>query len=225
MVTELRTKHKADVGAKYKEDHMVLFERYGMPWPASLEPVQTIDEYTLVFAGMTVRQVEMTILLHTQFPSECDVEFLDVNPSLNQLTGFKQGDDGLPTSSPWKLVPETLVGSSFIIVRCLEYGFVRPLVGFEYMQLIGWDASEWVTCRPFSTTSPMPSHALCSELAGNAFSAFVMCPLVAALMACSGAVRQLREEADVAKASKRMLRSLAPHPSCSSVGGSSMDGD
>jgi hypothetical protein len=226
-ISQVRPKGKADVSAKYKEDHMVLFERYGMKWPCSVDPIQIIDDIQCFFGGMGVRQVEMTILLHTHYPAVHEVEFLDVNPSLNQLTAFKQGDDGLRPSSPWKPVPGTLVGSSFIVMRCQAAGYLRSLTGFEYMQLIGWDTTEWVTSRPFNAASPMPQHSLCSELAGNAFSAFVMSPLVATLLACSGATRQLREEMEIAKSEKVCLkrRILTGHASCSSVGGSDVGSD
>jgi hypothetical protein len=224
VVSELRPKSKSDTGAKYKEDHMVLFERCGMQWPCVLDPVQTHDGYTCFFGAMTVRQLEMTILLHITYSAEHDVEFLDVNPSLNQLTGFKQGDAGLRPNSVWKPVPGTLVGSSFMLVRCRDACIVRPLLGCEYMQLIGWATSEWVTSRPFSPTAPMPSHALCAELAGNAFSAFVMSPLVATLIACSGAMHQLRDDAEESKLRSK-ARTLTSQLSCSSIGGSSMEGD
>jgi hypothetical protein len=158
------------------------------------------------------------------FKSPCE----DVHPSLGQLTGYKVGDEGLPTSSPWRDTPPTLVGSSLIIVRLAQARVVRPLLAFEVMQLIGWHSTRWNTSRPFSPQRPMPSTALCVELAGNAFSGFAMVPLVSCLAACAGALNQLRDDArrvsKVAQPPPSRARQLRASLSCSSYGSGS-DGD
>jgi hypothetical protein len=149
----------------------------------------------------------------------------DCHPSLNQLTGYKPGDQGLPDQTPWKAAPPTLVGSTLMVVRLAEARVIRPLLAFELMQLIGWHRTAWNREERFSSQSDMPPSSLCTELAGNAFSAFAVLPLASSLVACTGAISQLREDlrksamaARVAQPPPSRARQLRATLSCSSYG-------
>lgn len=54
---------------------------------------------------------------------------------------------------------------------------VRQLDGAELMQIIGFSAAS------LRHTTEFPSHALCTSLAGNAFSAYAIAPCLTALLA------------------------------------------
>jgi hypothetical protein len=63
---------------------MSLFEKDGMQWPPVTLPIQDIKEFTCFFGGMTVRQLELTVLLHSHYPPDParDVEFMDARGNL-----------------------------------------------------------------------------------------------------------------------------------------------
>jgi hypothetical protein len=190
---------------------MTMFQMLNMKWPCSYESEQEVDDYTCFFGGLSRRQVELVILCHTQYPAiAAPVEFLDVNPSVTLVLGFKIGDASMPTHSPWKASPPTLVGSALIMIRINTEGIIRPLDPVEAMQIIGWDQSAWLTAKPYSSTSPMPDAGLVHELASNAFSGFAMFPIVSSLLATAGAQAQIEQRVST--------RVLSAHVSCGSTG-------
>ena len=114
---------------KWKEEHCTLFRMVGLPWPVDfgLRPSRlVVDDWTYQLGGLCVRGAEMLYFLNHEFePTEdestgefCEVEFLDVNPSLGHTTGYKMGDKDISKTRPiWKGQCPTLVASSQIVLR------------------------------------------------------------------------------------------------------------
>ena len=113
----------------WKEEHCTLFRMVGLPWPVDFGPrpsTLVLDDWTYHLGGLCVRGAEMLYFLNHEFePTEdestgefCEVEFLDVNPSLGHTTGYKMGDKDISKTRPiWKGQCPTLVASSQIVLR------------------------------------------------------------------------------------------------------------
>ena len=65
---------------------------------------------------------------------------------------------------------------------------LKPLSGIEAMQCIGWDKRHWRAgwqdASPYQRTTDVQLR----RMAGNAFSGFVMAPVLSAALACRGLV-------------------------------------
>ena len=142
---------------KYEDEHFTLFRSKGDQYPP--EKAATIACYSMDYTGLTNRESELVVFATTYFPAKKAMEFMDVNSSLGSLVNFKaksSGSDSDPKNikNPWRSRPSTLVGSSTMVVRVdsADFKVVRPLYGFEYMDLIGWSFESWSQC------SDMPSR-------------------------------------------------------------------
>ena len=138
-----------------------------------------INEYTVGFRGLTLRQLEAVAFLHQAFPPPAGfhgAEFVDIIMSVGFMLSYKRGDAALTSESPWCPEPKTIVSGSRLVVRlsCPGNKRARPLDPFECLQMFGWDRTMWHT-DPL--VGKMPSLDLSVGLAGNAFSAFVVGPL------------------------------------------------
>jgi len=167
---------------------MELFDAKKLPWPCPREVCQVINEYTMDFRGLTLRQLEAVAFVHQAFPPPAGfhgAEFVDVNMSLGFMLSYKRGDAALTSESPWCPEPKTAVSGSRLAVRlsCPGNKRARPLDPFEYLQMIGWDRTMW---RTDPLVGKMPSLDLRADLAGNALSAFAVGPLLSAAFAAMG---------------------------------------
>ena len=70
LTTDLRPQPRDAVGQylRYKLEHMELFDAKELPWPCPREVCQAINEYTMDFRGLTLRQLEAVAFLHQAFP-------------------------------------------------------------------------------------------------------------------------------------------------------------
>ena len=60
---------------------------------------------------------------------------------------------------------------------------MKPLNGIEAMRAMGWDLAHWsATCSPYATNSDNQIR----RLAGNAFNAYALAPLLACVVATQG---------------------------------------
>lgn len=182
--------------ADHKADHMGLFDEAKLPWPAPRSLLPHCHH-------LEQRPFEALVYVNAAWPYEldedggCPPEFVDVNFSLARLA-----PDGLQSRSPWRRDQlGTMTGSGQYIVRtaknfrkgpvavgdgdggdvmsCLggpsSDVTMRQLEGAELMQLAGYDAALF--------TSNWPDHSLGVSLAGNAFSAFAVLPVLIAILA------------------------------------------
>ena len=156
-----------------QEDHFQLYSDHGLPWP----PGDTIDMDGFAFidkGALSLRQEEIVIFAHKVWPAESEYGFMDVNPPINWLVRAKNDAKQEKLQCPWSPTPRTLVGSAVLVVRIstAHNKIIRPLEPWEYLSFIGWAPGLWrLDCS-------MPKGRLCSNLAGNAFSAFAAGPLI-----------------------------------------------
>ena len=117
-------------------------------------------------------------------------EFFDCSQSMSRLLGGKpRSSDAL--RNPWGTQLPTLISGAKIIMREAIAGTthvsVRALEGFELMQCIGWDCSEY---RRVSSNDAHEADVLegglLTSFAGNAFSAFACGPFSMVALACLG---------------------------------------
>lgn len=196
-----RDSKTAKTDLSWKHEHMVLFQSNGIPWPFD-HSAPPMGKDTFLSDGLLPREVEATVFLHRVFkmPSECQSQFLDVNPTLSRVAKrFLDDETGRPKelveesdeqpSSPWRPTPPTLVGSMAMIVRyrCAENGIitVRLLEGFELFRMIGWDDSMWRNVTP-PTEKGSDYIELLSNMAGNAYTMYHFGPWALASLATFG---------------------------------------
>ena len=65
-------------------------------------------------------------------------------------------------------------------IKTQELSYLRALEGYELMALAGWPRDGW------TTDEPLPDRPTCTSLAGNAFSAFAIGPMLIASIAALG---------------------------------------
>lgn len=65
---------------------------------------------------------------------------------------------------------------------CLGKSVVRPLHPLEYFALIGWFLASGEAACPIL----LPDAPMCANMAGNAFSAYHIGPVLIAFFACMG---------------------------------------
>ena len=175
-----------------------------MDWRSLPEGVQ------IQYDGLRDREAEVVFFLTKAFgfaevddknAESADVEFVNVNDQLSRILDkcFDINPDGscIVTKSPWRPHPPTLVGSSKLMVRTRLKGQtnteVRQLEAVEYWALQGWDHSWWITPESSDWWQQIPkiknAHQfidLCSNMTGNAFSAFHCIPMFLATLATMG---------------------------------------
>ena len=178
--------------SEWKEDHLTIFRHAGFEWPPAdleSEPVWHPSAFRLAR-----RVQEVALFLHKLFPQSAaesetsegsELDFFDANPTLNRILNVNLKIDAeiqLPTQGPWRPRPLTITGGSRLIMRTyFKDGtvMIRPVAGFECMNLIGWGVTMW-----------HPSAAKCTNdlminMSGNAFSAFAAGPvLISGLPLC-----------------------------------------
>ena len=127
--------------------------------------------------GLPQRSRELTYIMHRKWdmPDGVDYQFLDVNPSFERVS--RSGD-------PWfNRTISTITGSMKAVVRhrvtTATSGspaiIVRPVHGLELMSLAGWAPGDYAVYDDSTA-----NHATLSSLAGNAFSAYAIGPILAA---------------------------------------------
>lgn len=174
----------AKTDCNYKDEHFELYRSKGYRWPLDLSNCTEFDGYMVQLGGLVPRQAECVVFLHRTFEAASAYEFVDVNQGLGMMTNYKAKMDlvdEVELRNPWRPRPNALVGSCCVMVRIKSEKLIRPLEGFEYMAMIGWSPCEWRR-----NVGDMPSRSLCSNMAGNAFSAFALGPLVSASLAVAG---------------------------------------
>ena len=119
-----------------------------------------ITNTTFDLHGLGIRSAEMVTFLTLNYPPPDDaaeIEFVDVNPSLGNILGFKLSDRTFNAKREvWKDVCPTLVGTSQIMVRFPLQRYTRRLQAIEYFGLIGWSPACWRCDTPFSAQEAMP---------------------------------------------------------------------
>ena len=150
-----------------------------MAWPPTLVPSPAFD-----FGCLSARAREVAWYFHHAFPLEGGLEFLDVNKSMSRLSA--QAADGT-WKNPWQQDRVSgLTGHTKFVVRYRDETVaggvrMRPLLAAEYFALQGWCADSFApSLRSFA-------HPLLpASLAGNAFSAFQVGPILLAALGCAG---------------------------------------
>jgi hypothetical protein len=162
---------------EYKSDHLGYFREAQLAWPPDLSSTQQVS-----FEGLGVRASELLFFLHKRFPAERDgLEFADVNVNMKRL--MAETSTGMPRN-PWQDRPHCLTGQSKIVVhRTVScQSVVRPLHPTEYFALIGW----FLTSPNDEGSIMLPDAPMCANIAGNAFSAYHLGPVLIAFFACMG---------------------------------------
>ena len=167
----------------FEEEHLHAYREAKLAWPP--DEAQHAD---ICFDGMTARQREEAIYLKLKFPWTEDKtapEFCDINCSLSRLIH----DEANPRN-PWSTMVPTLISTCSILMRWKPPGSptrLRLLTGTELMRLIGWGDNWWAadSCRSMKN-----DNTLLTSLAGNAFSAFGIGPIVMMALSIFGAVTE-----------------------------------
>jgi site-specific DNA-cytosine methylase len=159
-------REKPDAAMKYKKEHALTCQHFGIDWPPTPEDVVAVLGASNV-DRLSVRAGESVYVCAKAFPSELTAlpiyEFLDANISLGWLL---QGD---VYAYPWKSVHcNTIVGSSVMV--CRRGTVIKVLSGVEMLQLQGYD-------RSYIRTPVHATDRLLGNLAGNAFSLFSFGPI------------------------------------------------
>ena len=192
MSTEAPAAKVHKPNSEWKEDHLTLFRHAGFEWPpADLESDPVWHPSALSLAR---RVQEVALFLHKFFPESAAesetsegsmLDFFDANPTLSRILNVNLKIDAeiqLKKQGPWRPRPLTITGGSRLIMRTYFNDgtvMIRPVAGFECMNLIGWDVTMW-----------HPSAAKCTNdlminMSGNAFSAFAAGPvLISGLPLC-----------------------------------------
>ena len=178
----LSKRPKKDLG--WKLEHKELFDEFGLPWPVDITQLGK-DYPQIIFDGLSHREVEACIFLHSVFPppeapdEKPMLEFIDINPTVTRIIGGCLSPDNLGTTkrSPWVFgKPGTVVGSMKCVVRVTTAAdsHLRCLDGIEYFRLIGWEDRDW---KPLAVWGSIFEDVFqltegLANLAGNAFSAW-----------------------------------------------------
>ena len=185
----------------YHSEHCELFRESCLSWPPNLSDFSHIN-----MAGMNQRVAEVVVLMDHMFPVEVGTnitkitfEFFDANPSMKRLiTRDTEGN----YKSPWVSHPNTLTGQTKLIVRTIDPApkasvNVRRVDIAEIFSFIGWFPDAWSHRTPELAALDI---LLASSLAGNAFSAFHLGPVMMAFLAsaipgamCGGDIDVARE--------------------------------
>ena len=169
---------------KWRDQMCTAYLAAGLDWPPELpdphhqeDPLHPSGAFFLC-SFLTRRAAELVWLFHHMFAFEAgdaEIEFLDVLHSYDRH--MQHGEN----RSPWHPVGSTLLTHSIFIVR-YKYTFddmptlkgkiiIRPIVGLESFQLIGFDHTY------FRKDVEFLSSADSADMAGNAFSGFQISPM------------------------------------------------
>ena len=189
MMEPRRKKDKED--CNYLEEHKSFFEFFDMDWPP------TYPEDLAVYRGLSRRQGESLYLLNQAFPADLDKpEFVNVNWSLCRHFALKRHIE-LETKNrkdlkyPWKPTIQTITAHSMLVLRFRtmregrEVFMLRQFEPYEYMRCIGWDIRDWKSGVNRSDNA----LAFYADLAGNAFSGFVVAPIIAGIVSYMGHIK------------------------------------
>ena len=180
--------HQRDSGG-WEMEHLEAFRDHGLTWPADFAEgsatLKVLNEKGTCFdvGRLTTRQAELLFFYHSVFHYlETCVEFVDVNPSLGRA--FNTDVD----KNPWRTTVPTLTGTAIICVRYKRGGVisVRALDGLEVFQIMGFDAS-------FLHEPVAANSSLLINMAGNAFSAFAVTPMLMVALSGVGLIGALEE--------------------------------
>ena len=175
-------KKKCKGDCAYKDEHLAVYGLFGMTWPPS---PRRLPGY-LNTDTLTPRQVELALLVDKAWPhhEKDGVQFIDSNLTLSRMLSLSPDKTAESVRSPWSNACPTLTSHSKIIVRYNHEDslVVRALEGYEVMSLIGWDLAHW---RMLGEDKRVEGD-LCSSLAGNAFSAFAVGPILVVALSAMG---------------------------------------
>ena len=198
----------------WEEEHCDAFRARGMKWPAAIKDVAP----NTAFMGKTLsdRQAELLYYIHTVFPfsRSTPIEFCDVNHSMGRLLGPEE-------RSPWKKVAPCLTSKSVICMRYWQKDQVitRPLTGVESLALVGWDSAF------YRGGSAGVSESCLRSLAGNAFSAFAVAPMLLVVFSGIGLLKAHSSDLDLILAGLEGLPGGAQTCSAGSAGGSDAESE
>lgn len=189
MMEPRRKKDKED--CNYLEEHKSFFELFDVDWPPKY------PEDLAVYRGLSRRQAESLYLLNQGFPADLDKpEFVNVNWSLCRHFALKRHSE-LETKNhtdlkyPWKPTIQTITAHSMLVVRFRTMRregpvfMLRQFEPYEYMRCIGWDIRDWQSGVDRSDNA----LAFYADLAGNAFSGFVVAPIIAGIVSYLGHIK------------------------------------
>jgi site-specific DNA-cytosine methylase len=170
-IQQVTKKIKAD--ATYLEVHAQAFGEKGIAWPPSLNDFKEALGTSLNDLGG--RSLEVVYYIHKAHPPKVTedkktmVQWIDVNQSLERLCGPKF------EKNPWSDRIMTVTTKMLLVKRGtiktgdgVSFSQFKLMDGVELMQLMGFDISY------FKTDKPLPSNALATQMAGNAFSGFML---------------------------------------------------
>ena len=182
---------KVDQNKLYTEEHLEAFKAASLEWPPDLGSICHIVD----MSDMRRRDGEIAYFAYFAFkddhqgkPGEI-LDFYDGNHTLKRLLGKQvvtdMGRDEL--KSFFRINVPTMTSHSKLVVRTTVDGNVtsmRSLAGSECMRLIGWPET---LADKFDDEYPKD---LMVSFAGNAFSAFMMGPVISATLACAGNLKK-----------------------------------
>lgn len=188
-------KKKPKSDCAYKDEHFQVFQMFGIEWPPSKFPAH------INTASLSPRQAECVLAIDKHFdPSGALVEFVDVNPTISRILGLSSNKEGKDVRNPWSATCPTLTAQGKIVIRYTDTStnklVIRALQPYEVMAIIGWDPAFW---KVGEVASQFMDGELCSSLAGNAFSAFAVGPVLSVALSTMGSLEAARA-ADVAEA-------------------------
>ncbi len=180
----------------WKLDHLTLWTANGMSWPFDVDAFDSTSYIN--FSNCLPREAEALCVLDKLFAPMCDLEFLDVNPTLARVLAGVIDENSRPNEghTPWKSKSPTQVGSGKLVCRyrldpdeALEHAphkfGIRVVEAYECMRMIGW-ADEWYTIFPSTFCWDLDRLEGLVNMAGNAYTAFHFLPWYLALLATWG---------------------------------------
>jgi hypothetical protein len=178
----LTSDYRGKPDAKYKDEMIDLFRELDMVWPPTMSDFPEFDPQHL-----SDRAQQFVVYVHKKFPPHPDLvlEFVDAQPSIQRILTY---DDNSQLKNPWRSTPGTLTGFAKIVVRYNAGAAgvrIRPMSPEELFACMGWFPASFK--RGLTFDSPV----LPASLAGNAFSAFHLCPLIMGLVSCAGCINDI----------------------------------
>lgn len=158
-----------------------------MAWPPDFAMYADVQ-----VASLPRRAAEVAVLFHAMFPKPAppNVEFFDANTNVKRL--LTKAPDGT-WKNPWHPFPTTLTSQSRIVMRKVDKEgscVVRPLSALELFSLNGWFPETFENLR----ATDLPDYHTMASLAGNAFSAYHLGPVLAAFFGSLGSETVVRRD-------------------------------
>ena len=175
----------------YMAEHLEFYHDAGFEWPPT-EAQMRDPIWQHVTPYVSPRAFQVAFFCAMKFPDRIAEEehgFIDINFNMRLLLNT---DKLGKLKSPWSPHPGCLLSTTILLMRTLpgtriDYDAKVPIwrqwlyrivCGVELMSMVGWCHTKWGGTMP-----EWAPHELLTDLAGNAYSAFAVGPVLISAMA------------------------------------------